>query len=67
METDIDPDFAADQIVDNLRAMECDTELARKILALCELKIQRGELWRETNEHHSNRRRHGAFQSGKLH
>ena len=40
----IDPDFAATQIVDNLRAMECDTALAREILKLCELKIKRGEL-----------------------
>lgn len=39
-----DPDFAATQIVDNLRAMQCDPALAREILKLCELKIKRGDL-----------------------
>ena len=40
----IDSNFAADQIVDNLRAMECDAAQAREILKLCELKIKKGDL-----------------------
>lgn len=42
--TGLDPNFAADQIVANLRAMECDAAQAREILKLCEAKIKKGEL-----------------------
>ena len=45
----IDPDFAATQIVDNLRAMECDAAKAREILKLCELRIKKGELRKRGN------------------
>lgn len=40
----IDADFAADQIVANLRAMRCDAMKAREILNLCEAKIEKGDL-----------------------
>lgn len=44
----IDTNFAADQIVANLRAMECDEALAREILALCHMRITRGDLRRSS-------------------
>ena len=46
----IDTDFAATQIIDNLRAMECDEATGREILALCHMKITRGDLRRRPTE-----------------
>lgn len=43
----IDKDFAATQMVDNLRAMGCDALNAREILKLCELKIKKGDLHKQ--------------------